>query len=221
MRDGTRWDGDGRGNGWGPAHTTNSSSTTQHALRGPCLHRVYRYNIQRIARQNACRARLWSVPSKGKGHMAAQEAFWPVPPPPDGQEGSSLDPATTPFRNGIHPVSMPTCLPGSLATRLAREGILKGGARVRVRESRALVVFFDFFFSPSHNSFSLVLSLSCGAQSYFYLPDNPWLCAPVVLVRRIASSPCLAVGYMYLPMYSIRRTDRLYTRDGVFGTEVS
>lgn len=143
-------------------------------------------------------------------------------PPPDGQEGSSLDPATTPFRNGIHPVSMPTCLPGSLATRLAREGILKGGARVRVRESRALVVFFDFFFfSPSHNSFSLVLSLSCGAQSYFYLPDNPWLCAPVVLVRRIASSPCLAVGYMYLPMYSIRRTDRLYTRDGVFGTEVS
>ena len=159
-------------------------------------------------------------PARGK-------ATWPLKkrsgrfPPPDGQEGSSLDPATTPFRNGIHPVSMPTCLPGSLATRLAREGILKGGARVRVRESRALVVFFDFFFSPSHNSFSLVLSLSCGAQSYFYLPDNPWLCAPVVLVRRIASSPCLAVGYMYLPMYSIRRTDRLYTRDGVFGTEVS
>lgn len=160
-------------------------------------------------------------PARGKATWPLKKRSGRFPPPPDGQEGSSLDPATTPFRNGIHPVSMPTCLPGSLATRLAREGILKGGARVRVRESRALVVFFDFFFSPSHNSFSLVLSLSCGAQSYFYLPDNPWLCAPVVLVRRIASSPCLAVGYMYLPMYSIRRTDRLYTRDGVFGTEVS
>lgn len=160
-------------------------------------------------------------PARGK-------ATWPLKkrsgrfPPPGRPRGFVIGPGNNTLSQW-HPSGLHAYLPAWLAGHPACPGRNFEGGRAcaRARVTGPCRFFLIFFFSPSHNSFSLVLSLSCGAQSYFYLPDNPWLCAPVVLVRRIASSPCLAVGYMYLPMYSIRRTDRLYTRDGVFGTEVS
>lgn len=152
-------------------------------------------------------------PARGK-------ATWPLKkrsgrfPPPDGQEGSSLDPATTPFRNGIHPVSMPTCLPGSLATRLAREGILKGGARVRVRESRALVVFLIFFFFFPQSQQFLSRPLSLLRRSELFLSAGQPLAVRASCVGAEDCEQSLSCCWIYVPPDVLYTEDRqtIYTR---------